>query len=184
MLTMKPDRSLVWIGRLPIPDANHDLDEPHHRHRREEVQPEHAVGPARPGADLGDRDRRGVRRQEAGVRQQFVERLEQLALHARVLDDSLHHAVDVVQVVERGRVGDPRLEPLRVLRAHLPARDRAIRRLRQPRAGAHQRRLLGLVDSDVDAGGGARLRDPGAHEARADDRYSRYLHPSLLLHLI
>ncbi len=69
---MKPERSLVSIGVLPISAANalalasvpvagverdDDLDQAHHRHRREEVQPEHATRSVDGLRELGDRNR-------------------------------------------------------------------------------------------------------------------------------
>ena len=51
-------------GRIArLQPANH-LDQTHHRHRIEEVHPDHAVRPSRPRRQLGDRDRRRIRRQD------------------------------------------------------------------------------------------------------------------------
>ena len=55
------------------------------------------------GAELHDRHRRGVRGEELRVGQQLVERAEQLALGALVLDDRLDRGVGAGDVVERRR---------------------------------------------------------------------------------
>ena len=72
MLTMNPERSLVSIGVLCEPlheragggddrfvgvERDDDLDQPHHRNRREEVQAKHALGIRDRRRELGDRDR-------------------------------------------------------------------------------------------------------------------------------
>ena len=50
------------------------LDQPHRRRRLEEMQPDHLVGPGRRLADLGDRQRRGVRGEDRVTGRGRVER--------------------------------------------------------------------------------------------------------------
>ena len=116
-LTTKPARSCESMHCLPsVSSANsrarvgrlvrghdrvHDLHERQHRHRVEEVQPDHLVRLRRAGAELHDRHRRGVRGEELRVGQQLVEPLEQIALGVLVLDDRLDRGVGALDVVER-----------------------------------------------------------------------------------
>ena len=69
-------------GRVPREDRADDLDQLHHRRRVEEVEPENLRGPPRRGGQLGDRARRGVRRQDGLRRADPVEARERLLLDA------------------------------------------------------------------------------------------------------
>jgi hypothetical protein len=151
MLTMKPDRSLVRIGHLPISSVNadavwtvlsgvepdHDLDQLHHRHRREKMQSDHALGAACTASELGDRDRRCVRGQEPSVGEELVELCEQLALDRQVLGHSLDYRVRFAQILEPGGVDDKIGQVLGVLRGELAAGDSFRDRRLQMLTGAH-----------------------------------------------
>ena len=183
-LTTKPGVSWQRIGVLPIrsPNANavsngssavelgaHDLDERHQRRRVEEVHADDALRPRRGGRDLGDGERRGVRREHGVGPADPVELGEELPLRLELLDDRLDHEVAVGEVVELGRQRQP--PDRRVARAllQLPLLDLAREEVRDPAA-----RLLGQLERDLAADGvharlDAELRDPGAHRAQPDD---------------
>ena len=98
-----------------------DLDERHQRRRVEEVHADDPLGPCRRGGDLGDGERRGVRREHGVGPADPVELGEELALRLQLLDDRLDHEVAVGEVVELGGQGQPadRLVPRRLRRAGL-----------------------------------------------------------------
>ena len=133
------------------------------------MQADHALGMLRPGRELGDRDRRGVGRDDRRLGQQAIQHLEDGALDLRVLDDGLD---DEIGVDERRRIVDPGDVTDEVVRRggiQLATADRAIQRRPQPLARAVQRGGVRLEEDDVEAGAGDRLRDPGAHEPGTDD---------------
>jgi hypothetical protein len=88
--------------------ARHDLDEPHHRHGREEVQADQPLLQLQGAGQLGDRDARCVRRQQRLRRDVTLEPGEAVALDLEVLDDRLDHELAVRQVRQLVHVGDPR----------------------------------------------------------------------------
>ena len=192
---MNPERSLVRIARLPIARANSsaaltvdvgglqrddDLDQLHHRHRREEVQPDHSVGAFGPRRQLGDRDRRRVGGQEARVRQLAVQPLEQLALRSRVLGDRLDHGLRPGQILEPRGVGHARGLGIGVLAGDPLPTHRALQRPREHLARVLERWLGGLIQDDALASRRRRLRDPGAHESGTDDADHGHIHRTLL----
>ena len=134
----------VVAGRL----AGDQFDQAHHRYRVEEVQSANALGPARLGGELHDRDRRGVRSQDrVGVAQRRVQLPKHLELGRLVLDHRLDHQLTV------GQIGKPRaeLEPLQrrgeLVRGELVRAQRPLQRsLDAPPARLHQLLAL-LVDS-------------------------------------
>ena len=67
----------------------HELDEGQHRHRVEEVHSDHAFGVLEARAHLGDRKRRGVRRDDAFGRDDALELGEHVLLHLHLLEDRL-----------------------------------------------------------------------------------------------
>ena len=141
---------------------------------REEVQPQHALGLAASttaSCAIGI-DEVFEARIVPSVGER-VEALEHLALDARVLDDRLDHQV----AARRGRRSrsstppGPSAAPRRRRSACRPSRARATDCSMRPFERS-QRRLLGLVERDVDAGARRRLRDARAHEARRRRRRS------------
>ena len=87
-------------------DGADDLDEPLHRCRVEEVQPDDASGVRRRGRDLGDRQRRRVGREHGVWTHDVVELGEDAALKVEPLDNSLDDEVAVLQVGQRRREGE------------------------------------------------------------------------------
>src|SRR5581483_1938258 len=152
----------VVRGRL---GADH-LDEPQHRHRVEEVHPDHAVGPVRRPGEPPDRDRARVRGENRARRQRRVRFAEHVLLDRRVLHDRLDQQVGIGRVGERSDLLDPS-ENVRGLRAALLGKlaQAAPHRLERSldRAG------LRIDERDAPAGGGDDLGDPAAHLPRADD---------------
>src|SRR6185437_2241259 len=142
------------------------------------------LGAQRRFADLGDRQRGGVRREDRVARGGGVELGEHALLDVHALGHRLDHEVDVAEGLIRGRAVDA-VEDLLSLGvgllggdlaalgefADLPARD--VRGLLQP--GLHER-LVDVLEHHGDARGGDRLGDLPAHGSSADDRCLRYEH--------
>jgi hypothetical protein len=143
MLTMKPDRSFVSIGRLPISfdkrrcrgesararvERDDDLDQRHNRHRREEVQSEHALGTMRRLRELGDRDRGGVRGDHAVISRGAADRLHHLELQLPVLGHGLDHEIRAGDRLQIGRQLDPLAREAGLRRVELAASDRPRKR--------------------------------------------------------
>ena len=163
---MKPERSLVWIGVLPSCAANasarrdgllagveadDDLDELHHRHRREEVQAQHAVAASSHAASAAIGIDDVFDASMAVVAQQPVEALERVDLGLLVLDDRLDHDVARRERVEVGR-------PLDALQRAVASSSSACRpstarvdRLLDALLGPVQRALLRLAQHDAQA---------------------------------
>ena len=96
-------------------------------------------GAGRRGGDLGDRERRGVRR-EHGVRAADpVELGEELPLRAELLDDRLDHEVAVGEVGEVGREREPRDGVVARALLELPLLDLAREEVADPVARASRR---------------------------------------------
>ena len=87
-------------------DRADDLDEVLHRGRVEEVDADHAARARVGGADLGDRQRRGVGRQDRVGPDHLVEAPEEVLLDLEGLDDRLDDQVGVRQRLEIGAEGD------------------------------------------------------------------------------
>ena len=150
--------------------ARDHLDQAHHGRRVEEVHPDDALGTVHGGGDRRDRDRRGVRGQDA-VRADDLARQapEEVGLQRQRFGRGLDHevaggeggqVVDGVQALPRRRD---------VLAGQAPARLRALEPGHDlPRAalgGARQR----VVEQRRRAHRAGELRDAGAHRAGAGD---------------
>ena len=181
---MKPERSLVRIGCLPMqvreglgplddlgrglqPDDH--LDELHRRHRREEVQPQHPFGAPRGGRQLRDRDRRRVGRDQRVLPQHLVELREDRGLDVVVLDDRLDHQLTAGQRVQLRRPADAVTQLGYIRRRELAGGQRAIQRRVQALTRVHEPRRVGLIEHHGDRGARRRLRDAGPHEPCAND---------------
>ena len=131
-LTRKPGPSAAAITCLPSASpsararasaarrarrARDELDQPHPRHRVEEVQADHALGPGHAGRDLAHEQRRRVRGEHRVRRDDGGQRGEQRALDVEPLGRGLDHHVarrevgqrrrplDALDALARGRVG-------------------------------------------------------------------------------
>ena len=172
VLSQLRDRRGRLVGRLQRADHLHELQ---HRHRIEEVHPDHAVGPVCDSRQGRDRDRRRVRGQDRPVGKDPVRAAEEVLLHRRVLHDGLDHQVGSHELVDSRhpsedlvRVGTALLgEPLEAL-AH--RRQAAFRRTGQR-----------VVERDATAGDGHDLRDATAHLTCADDKDVLEVHTSMSL---
>ena len=192
---MKPARSPQTTGLLPRlveqaldvgqhlglgDDGADDLDQPLHGRRVEEVHTDDASGAVVGGGDLGDRQRRGVGRQDRLGRDDVVELAEHRLLDLDRLDDRLDHEVGVGEVLHARGEGDPAQQLGLGLLGELAARDGAVGGVLEVLAAAGQRLLGDLDTGDLEAVAGEHLGDAGAHRAEADDADLLELAPSAL----
>ena len=119
----------------------------------------------------GDRDRRGIGREQRGGPRQRVESREQRALGVGLFDDRLDDVVGVGEGVERGGCHDTAQGSVAGRRRELSLLDQSGEAFfdRVPRAVEHRLRDVHQPHDE------ARLRedlgDAVAHRARADDAY-------------
>ena len=150
-------------------DGPDDLDELEDRRRVEEVHADDALGRARRRGDLGDRQRRGVRREDGVGGDDQVEPAEDLLLEVELLGHGLD---DELAVRERGEVrgvGDVPVQGVMGGLVDLAAVECAPGRLREEGPSP----LDGLVGDvhrdDVDPVAREHLHDAGTHGAQSDD---------------
>ena len=93
------ERDVVGLRRL------HDLDQRHDRDRVEEVEADEALGVLQLRADLVDRQRRGVGREDRVVGDVLLDLGEDLLLDAELLEHGLDDPVAVGEVGLVGRAG-------------------------------------------------------------------------------
>jgi hypothetical protein len=166
-----------------------DLDQGHDRGGIEVVEADDPVGAQRGIADLGDRQRGGVRGEDRVRGGGGVELREHVLLDLDLLGHRLDHEVDLAEAAVGGGALDAadHLIHLRLCLlvgepafldqfARLALGDRA--RLREP--SLHER-VVDVLEHDGDAGGGDRLCDLPAHRPRADNRGPEYEHALRLL---
>ena len=145
------------------------LDQRHHRRRVEEVQADH-VGRALGGHRALDHRQagRGGGQHHAGLAD-LVEAGEERLLDAQLLDHGLDDEVDVGQVVEVGRPGDPAQRRVAVGLGELAAHDALVERgLAAPRRPARTSPRPRVTRDDLVPGLGEDLDDAGGHRAGAD----------------
>ena len=144
---------------------------------------DHAAGQPALATDRGDGERRGVRREHAVVTHHALERGEQGALHAEVLqhrfDDqaAIRVAIEagaevpgVRDAIERG-IGGGAIEP--------PLLDVARERLAHAITRPLDRRVIGVAEEHAMACGGRDLCDAAPHRAgahHADDHLRALIH--------
>ena len=80
-----------------------ELEQPHDRHRIEEVGADHPVWPACRDGELDDRDRAGIAGQDRFRATDAVELREGFLLDLQVFGGGLDHQLTVGQVLELGR---------------------------------------------------------------------------------
>ena len=114
---------LEHVGRGD--DGADHLDQVLHRRGVEEVDADHATGVVVGGADLGDRQRRGVGRQHGLRGHDLVQPPEDVLLDVDRLHDRLHHQVGLLEVGDVSGQRDPVEERRLVLLAELAALPRA-----------------------------------------------------------
>jgi hypothetical protein len=122
-------------------DGADDLDELHHGRGVEEVHADDTrLGCLRGDRELGDRQRRGVRREDRVIGDDGVDRREELLLQRQLLGDGLDDELAVGQVLQVGRVGDPALADSRrssaVILPRATARSMELARTPLPRSSA------------------------------------------------
>ena len=84
----------------------HELDEREHRDRVEEVHPHDALRVLEVGAHLRDRERRGVRREQALRRDDALELGEDLLLHRHLLEDRFEDEIRACEDLPARAAGD------------------------------------------------------------------------------
>ena len=150
-------------------EAGDDLDQPHQRHRIEEVHAADALGVLALRRDRGDRERGGVRRDDGLGPDQLVELGEQRLLGVEPLDDGLDDDVglaDVLDVLRPRRCG--RWRPSRPPAGTRPFSHQAVEHLGDVVLGGLRGARLLVVGDDAHAALGGDLHDAAAHGARAD----------------
>jgi hypothetical protein len=107
-------------GRLRLP-ARHHLEQRHLVHRREEVHPEHAPGPARALHDVADRQRRRVGRVDRVVGHHRFGLGQHLLLEREVLEDRLDQKLAAAKAAHRRGRRDALHAPLELQRRQAAA---------------------------------------------------------------
>ena len=121
------------------------------------------------GRDLGDGERRRVRREHRVRPADALELGEELLLRREILDDRLDHEVAVGEVGEVGRQREPADGGVARALLELPLLHLAREEVRDPVARALAELERDLAADRLDAGLDAELRDARAHRAEPDD---------------
>ena len=149
--------------------GDHDLEERHLVHGREEVHPEHLLRPPAPVRDVADRDRRRVRREHALLAGRPLRLREDTALEVQVLEHRLDHEVGAPEaaVVERRR--DPVEALLQVEARQAPSLEALLPGAARVLHPAAERLGGRVLEAHRHAGLGGRRGDAGAHEPGPED---------------
>ena len=149
--------------------AENDLDQHHAVDRREEVDADEARLVLELGRQRRDRQRRGVGGKDRLVADHGLHLGDDVGLDLAVLEHRFDDQVAIGQRrVVRGRRDEG--EEFVARRAlHAALHDAVRQRLVQRRLALLGRLLVAIDQHHLQAGGGADLRDAGAHEAGADD---------------
>ena len=127
------------------------------------------LGAARGRGDRIDVERRGIRGEDRSGLAHAVQLGEDLLLQLHALEHRFHDDVDLGKTV----VAERRADQLQALGHELPGEAAALDRARVvfPDRGqaALERRGIGLLQDDRDAGVAVDHRDAGPHRARAHD---------------
>ena len=164
---------LHGLGTRSLPAD--ELDERHERDRVHEVHPQHQLGPPRSGSQHRDGDGRRVGREQTACRDDRIEPFEQRTLCRRVLDDRLHHAVDLCESVETRQEGEPACRRVAVLRRHRTLLDELRQAAIDCRACTVERGCRRIVEAHAVARLREHLGDTAAHRAAAHDPNRRDL---------
>ena len=121
------------------------------------------------GRDLGDGERRRVRREHRVRPADALELGEELLLRRELLDDRLDHEVAVGEVGEVGRQREPADRGVARGLLELSLLHLAREEVRDPVARALAELERDLAADRLDARLDAELRDAGAHRAEPDD---------------
>jgi hypothetical protein len=136
------------VGRA---QAAHDLDQRHHRHRRQEMQSEDAVGPLRAGRDLAHGERGGVGGQDVFRRADEVELLEDRGLQLQVVGHRLHHELGRLQGPEGVHGADAGQDRALLRFRAAPLRDVVVEGMDDLGHGLLRRLRRALADQHVQA---------------------------------
>jgi hypothetical protein len=160
-------------GRL-APDQ---LDEWHQRNGFMKCMPR-PCGVAGGGAELGDGDRRGVRRQNHRGPADPIEGAEQVALDLGVLDDGLDDVIRGGQIVERVARLHTRERAVAVGGGQYALVDEPAEAAGHPRTRAGERARRGVDQPHLESGLREDLCDAAPHRSGAHDAYRPDVHLS------
>jgi hypothetical protein len=149
-------------------DGADDLDELLHRGGVEEVHADDALGVLRRDGDLGDRQGRGVRREDRVGGDHLVDLAEQFLLEVQVLRHGLDDELAGGEVPEVARERDPRVQRVVLLLRHLAAGQRAPGAPPENGLAVLDGRAVDLDRDDVDPVAGEHLHDPRTHRPEPD----------------
>ena len=181
---MKPYESLDAIGVLPSASCRrqarryaagsvrltgHDLDQPVLCRMVEVVQADDAFGSRGGACELGDGVRGRVGGQDRVGAADLVETLEHGLLYRQILEDRLDHEVDVAEILEARRAGDPGENRGGVGRGEDAALDAVVQRLLDDAQAARDLLVIEVNQRDAESFGRHLLRDAAPHVAGADD---------------
>ena len=140
------------------------------------MQPEHSFRSFGSGAQIDQRDRRCVRRQDAVFRGDLVEPLEEVELNLLVFDDgfddqvTIAESVDVGGVTQQGSGGGP------IFLAQSAPSDGLVHRTVDTGLGSFCRCRFWFHHDGVKTRFGTHLGNTRTHRSAADDGDLRYLH--------
>jgi hypothetical protein len=150
----------------------HQLDELHRRGRVEEVHPDHLGRSRRRGGELGEGQRRGVRREHGVLGSPFADVGEDLDLDRELFRSGLDHQFGARGHLLHGRGADEqRLRHLRLGRGQLSLGQRGGKAGPGLREALLQGSGVRVVERGGEAGLGRQLRDAVAHGAGAEHPY-------------
>ena len=136
----------------------------------EEVHANDALGMRRGVGDLGDGERRGVRREQHLRPQSRAQPTEEVTLEFHALGDGFHHHLHALDgSLQIDGAGEPRDRARLVLLAHLPAGHALVEVPRDLRKAVGDRLLRDVEEAGLDAAHGEHLGDAVSHRAGAED---------------
>ena len=156
-------------GRIAALRAADDLDQRHHVHRVEEVHPAEILGALQGLGQAGDRNGRGVGRQDRVLLDVGFQLRQHGLLDLLVFDDRLDHDVDGAEVAVGQGGRDHRDDLGHLRRVDLSALELLAQQFLRL-AHAEFERLVGdVLHQDRRSPGGRLVGDTAAHDAGAED---------------
>ncbi len=150
-------------------EAADQFDQPHHRHRVEEMDTDEARRIGRRLGEPRDRDRTGVAREDRGCREMFADAGENRALDFLALGRRFDDEVGGGEGAMVGNGRDAFEQRIGVALAHLLFRDQAAECLGDAGLARFGAGDVDVGEEHVVAGARRHLRDPRAHLPRSDN---------------